>query len=231
MKAARIALRSAAPLAGASAGSGRLPQEVEQFSRFSPSPLSIKQLLDFGECREERGEVGAGVQRGSEARFPAGGVRERRSAGRRRRRSPPGAVHAQPALKSLPPPRSAARRRTAAPPGIPIPARNLPAPRVAPPAAVSRRPGARRWRPVSATIVAEDALRHRWGGVRGWGHGGTRAAGRVAHSVGRSRRAERTRCSRSHYRFGSSVRAWYCRRHPEQPPVYRGPECFLGDCN
>ncbi|NXU63654.1 PDK4 kinase, partial [Horornis vulcanius] len=50
MKAARIALRSAAPLAGASAGSssGRLPQEVEQFSRFSPSPLSIKQLLDFG---------------------------------------------------------------------------------------------------------------------------------------------------------------------------------------
>uniref|UniRef100_A0A674HV93 Protein-serine/threonine kinase n=1 Tax=Taeniopygia guttata TaxID=59729 RepID=A0A674HV93_TAEGU len=50
MKAARIALRSAAPLAGANAGSssGRLPKEVEQFSRFSPSPLSIKQLLDFG---------------------------------------------------------------------------------------------------------------------------------------------------------------------------------------
>ncbi|KAI1242728.1 hypothetical protein IHE44_0000271 [Lamprotornis superbus] len=48
MKAARIALRSAAPLAGTSAASGRLPQEVEQFSRFSPSPLSIKQLLDFG---------------------------------------------------------------------------------------------------------------------------------------------------------------------------------------
>lgn len=69
MKAARIALRSAAPLAGASAGSGRLPQEVEQFSRFSPSPLSIKQLLDFGESRGERGEVGAGVQRGS---FPRG---------------------------------------------------------------------------------------------------------------------------------------------------------------
>lgn len=62
MKAARIALRSAAPLAGASAGSsiGRLPQEVEQFSRFSPSPLSIKQLLDFGEGRGERrgGRVG-----------------------------------------------------------------------------------------------------------------------------------------------------------------------------
>lgn len=64
MKAARIALRSAAPLAGASAGSSssRLPQEVEQFSRFSPSPLSIKQLLDFGESGEEQGEVGAGRQ-------------------------------------------------------------------------------------------------------------------------------------------------------------------------
>ncbi|NXF34532.1 PDK4 kinase, partial [Nyctibius bracteatus] len=52
MKAARIALRTAAPLAGATGGSsssrGRLPREVEQFSRFSPSPLSIKQLLDFG---------------------------------------------------------------------------------------------------------------------------------------------------------------------------------------
>ncbi|KAK2536364.1 Pdk4 [Columba guinea] len=46
MKAARIALRTAAPLAGASSRSG-LPREVEQFSRFSPSPLSIKQLLDF----------------------------------------------------------------------------------------------------------------------------------------------------------------------------------------
>lgn len=58
MKAARIALRTAAPLAGAGSGSAgrggsssssRLPREVEQFSRFSPSPLSIKQLLDFGE--------------------------------------------------------------------------------------------------------------------------------------------------------------------------------------
>ncbi|OXB67487.1 hypothetical protein ASZ78_016709 [Callipepla squamata] len=49
MKAARIALRTAVPLAGAgSARSSRLPREVEQFSRFSPSPLSIKQLLDFG---------------------------------------------------------------------------------------------------------------------------------------------------------------------------------------
>uniref|UniRef100_A0A493TY44 Protein-serine/threonine kinase n=2 Tax=Anas TaxID=8835 RepID=A0A493TY44_ANAPP len=57
MKAARIALRTAAPLAGAGSGSAgrggsssssRLPREVEQFSRFSPSPLSIKQLLDFG---------------------------------------------------------------------------------------------------------------------------------------------------------------------------------------
>lgn len=64
MKVARIALRSAAPLAGAGAGSssGRLPQEVEQFSRFSPSPLSMKQLLDFGEGREEWGEVETGGQ-------------------------------------------------------------------------------------------------------------------------------------------------------------------------
>uniref|UniRef100_A0A3Q3AKF2 Protein-serine/threonine kinase n=1 Tax=Gallus gallus TaxID=9031 RepID=A0A3Q3AKF2_CHICK len=49
MKAARIALRTAVPLAGAGGvRSSRLPREVEQFSRFSPSPLSIKQLLDFG---------------------------------------------------------------------------------------------------------------------------------------------------------------------------------------
>ena len=31
-----------------SAGS-LVPREVEHFSRYSPSPLSIKQLLDFGE--------------------------------------------------------------------------------------------------------------------------------------------------------------------------------------
>lgn len=61
MKAARIALRSAAPLAGAGAGSSRLPLEVEQFSRFSPSPLSIKQLLDFGESREDGGRSGLGA--------------------------------------------------------------------------------------------------------------------------------------------------------------------------
>lgn len=57
MKAARIALRTAAPLAGASSRSG-LPREVEQFSRFSPSPLSIKQLLDFGKWQDEQGRVG-----------------------------------------------------------------------------------------------------------------------------------------------------------------------------
>ncbi|XP_042328685.1 pyruvate dehydrogenase kinase, isozyme 4 isoform X2 [Sceloporus undulatus] len=49
MKAARIALRNAAPLAAAgSPGSGRVTREVEHFARYSPSPLSIKQFLDFG---------------------------------------------------------------------------------------------------------------------------------------------------------------------------------------
>lgn len=65
MKAARIALRTAVPLAGATGGSGsrgQLPREVEQFSRFSPSPLSIKQLLDFGERRGEQGRVRAGAR-------------------------------------------------------------------------------------------------------------------------------------------------------------------------
>lgn len=71
MKAARIALRTAVPLAGSGAGAGsvrssRLPREVEQFSRFSPSPLSIKQLLDFGES------TGAGGQPGS---WGGGGLR------------------------------------------------------------------------------------------------------------------------------------------------------------
>ena len=62
MKAARIALRTAVPLTGAGAGSARssrLPREVEQFSRFSPSPLSIKQLLDFGESSGAGGQPGA----------------------------------------------------------------------------------------------------------------------------------------------------------------------------
>uniref|UniRef100_A0A8D0NV71 Protein-serine/threonine kinase n=2 Tax=Sus scrofa TaxID=9823 RepID=A0A8D0NV71_PIG len=39
MKAARFVMRSAGSL---------VPREVEHFSRYSPSPLSIKQLLDFG---------------------------------------------------------------------------------------------------------------------------------------------------------------------------------------
>ncbi|XP_034616379.1 pyruvate dehydrogenase kinase, isozyme 4 isoform X2 [Trachemys scripta elegans] len=47
MRAARVALRSAAPLA-AGGVSSRVPREVERFSRYSPSPLSIKQFLDFG---------------------------------------------------------------------------------------------------------------------------------------------------------------------------------------
>ncbi|XP_019363998.1 PREDICTED: pyruvate dehydrogenase kinase, isozyme 4 [Gavialis gangeticus] len=45
MKAARIALRSAAPLA---ASCPPAPREVERFARFSPSPLSMQQFLDFG---------------------------------------------------------------------------------------------------------------------------------------------------------------------------------------
>uniref|UniRef100_A0A8C9FXE9 Protein-serine/threonine kinase n=1 Tax=Pavo cristatus TaxID=9049 RepID=A0A8C9FXE9_PAVCR len=62
MKAARIALRTAVPLAGAgSVRSSRLPREVEEFSRFSPSPLSIKQLLDFGESPGAGGRPRAGV--------------------------------------------------------------------------------------------------------------------------------------------------------------------------
>lgn len=28
-----------------------VPKHVEHFSKFSPSPLSMKQFLDFGECR------------------------------------------------------------------------------------------------------------------------------------------------------------------------------------
>ncbi|XP_022358894.1 pyruvate dehydrogenase kinase, isozyme 4 isoform X1 [Enhydra lutris kenyoni] len=44
MKAARFVMRSAGSLSSA----GLVPREVEHFSRYSPSPLSIKQLLDFG---------------------------------------------------------------------------------------------------------------------------------------------------------------------------------------
>ena len=29
------------------------PKQVERFSKFSPSPLSMKQFLDFGECRDQ----------------------------------------------------------------------------------------------------------------------------------------------------------------------------------
>ncbi|XP_073189993.1 pyruvate dehydrogenase kinase, isozyme 4 isoform X1 [Lepidochelys kempii] len=47
MGAARVTLRSAAPLA-AGGVSSPVPREVERFSRYSPSPLSIKQFLDFG---------------------------------------------------------------------------------------------------------------------------------------------------------------------------------------
>lgn len=48
MKAARFVMRSAGTL---------IPREVEHFSRYSPSPLSMKQLLDFGErgCRAREG--------------------------------------------------------------------------------------------------------------------------------------------------------------------------------
>ncbi|XP_021021068.1 pyruvate dehydrogenase kinase, isozyme 4 [Mus caroli] len=44
MKAARFVMRSASSLSSASL----VPREVELFSRYSPSPLSMKQLLDFG---------------------------------------------------------------------------------------------------------------------------------------------------------------------------------------
>lgn len=29
------------------------PKQVERFSKFSPSPLSMKQFIDFGECRDQ----------------------------------------------------------------------------------------------------------------------------------------------------------------------------------
>lgn len=56
MKAARFVMRSAGSLSGASL----VPREVEHFSRYSPSPLSMKQLLDFGElgCRALAGVLG-----------------------------------------------------------------------------------------------------------------------------------------------------------------------------
>lgn len=45
MKAARFVVRGAGTLSRAR----QVPREVEHFSRYSPSPLSMKQLLDFGE--------------------------------------------------------------------------------------------------------------------------------------------------------------------------------------
>ncbi|XP_007506038.1 pyruvate dehydrogenase kinase, isozyme 4 [Monodelphis domestica] len=45
MRAARIVLRGAS---GSSAAAAPAPRAVERFSRYSPSPLSMKQLLDFG---------------------------------------------------------------------------------------------------------------------------------------------------------------------------------------
>lgn len=87
MKAARIALRTAVPLAGAGGvRSSRLPREVEQFSRFSPSPLSIKQLLDFGESLGESDQP--------EARA-GGGVGGARGELRVTRGCPPSAVLAR----------------------------------------------------------------------------------------------------------------------------------------
>lgn len=41
MRLLRALLRSASP--------GSIPQQVDFYSRFSPSPLSMKQFLDFGE--------------------------------------------------------------------------------------------------------------------------------------------------------------------------------------
>lgn len=55
MKAARFVMRGAGSLSRA----GLVPREVDHFSRYSPSPLSMKQLLDFGE-RGRRAGWGAG---------------------------------------------------------------------------------------------------------------------------------------------------------------------------
>ena len=41
MRLLRALLRCASP--------GSIPQQVDFYSRFSPSPLSMKQFLDFGE--------------------------------------------------------------------------------------------------------------------------------------------------------------------------------------
>uniref|UniRef100_A0A7N4P2S1 Protein-serine/threonine kinase n=1 Tax=Sarcophilus harrisii TaxID=9305 RepID=A0A7N4P2S1_SARHA len=48
MRAARIVLRGASGSSAAAASVAPVPRTVERFSRYSPSPLSMKQLLDFG---------------------------------------------------------------------------------------------------------------------------------------------------------------------------------------
>ncbi|XP_068950582.1 pyruvate dehydrogenase kinase, isozyme 4 [Petaurus breviceps papuanus] len=48
MRAARIVLRGASGSSAAAPSVAPVPRAVERFSRYSPSPLSMKQLLDFG---------------------------------------------------------------------------------------------------------------------------------------------------------------------------------------
>lgn len=57
MKAVRFVVRGAGTLSRASL----VPREVEHFSRYSPSPLSMKQLLDFGERGRGAGDGWAGA--------------------------------------------------------------------------------------------------------------------------------------------------------------------------
>lgn len=248
MKVARIALRNAAPLAGAGAGSssGRLPQEVEQFSRFSPSPLSMKQLLDFGEGREERGEAEAGGQPKpgaqrlvSPRRGEPGGCR-----GRGARAALCGTQEA--AIPARRGPCSASAEVAAAqrqgeggscPAGYSQPDWESAGPGVVAAAERSPRPAARGWRPVNAAIRVEDALQHSFGGVRrvrALVHGLRGVFVLRARGVGRSHQAERTRCSQIHYRLGSSGGCALMilpRTSPRTTSCLQRPECFLGDCN
>lgn len=66
MKAARFVVRGAGTLSRARL----VPREVEHFSRYSPSPLSMKQLLDFG---ERGGRAGAGAGGSPSLSVPARG--------------------------------------------------------------------------------------------------------------------------------------------------------------
>lgn len=68
MKAARFVMRGAGTLSRA----GLVPREVDHFSRYSPSPLSMKQLLDFGE-RGRRAGWGAGAGELPELQVPVQG--------------------------------------------------------------------------------------------------------------------------------------------------------------